>query len=60
MNPSIDSFFESQSARHALLALYNMALQQEDLEGAEHFSDGIDECDLIIEHFENCLAIPSV
>ena len=59
MHPEITRFFESQSARHALLALYNMALQQEDLEGAEHFSDGIDECDLIIEHFEHCLAMPS-
>ena len=60
MHPEITRFFESQSARHALLALYNMALQQEDLEGTEHFSDGIDECDLIIAHFENCLAIRSV
>ena len=60
MNPAIDRFFESQPARWALVELFNMALHHGDTAGADEIAEGIHECDLIIQHFEACLALPSV
>ena len=50
----VDLFFERQPALDALSRLLNMAREQEDYEGVVECSHGLEFCESVIEHLQDC------
>ena len=50
----IDRFLESQPATDALERLLGMAYEQDDYEGMVEISQGLQYCESVLEHLQQC------